>query len=333
MQYNPLGKTGLLVPELGFGLGTLAGTEDFDRKVSMCIDAGITLFDTSDAYSGGRSEELLGDVLQGRRSQVLLSSKATYRVGPGANDIGSSRFHLLHACEASLRRLRTDWIDLYQLHAPDLFTRPEETMRVLDDLVRSGKVRYIGCSNYSGWQVMRAQGAAQSLRINEFSFQQILYSLACRDAEFELIPVGRDQGIATMVWGPLAAGFLSGKYKRGEARPEGARLTRVPEYNAVPDWEQGFRVLDVAREIADAHRVALGQVAINWLLRKPWVATVILGARTVEQLAENLGTLAWRLSVDEMARLDAVSAPRAGYPYWVQRLGAPERNPPLSGYR
>jgi aryl-alcohol dehydrogenase-like predicted oxidoreductase len=334
MQFNMLGRTGLRVPELSLGLGTLVGTEQIDEKVGRCMDAGVCLFDTADAYSEGKSEQLLGQALSGRREKVLLSTKATYRVGPGENDLGSSRQHLISACEASLRRLRTEWIDLYQLHAPDLLTRPEETMRVMDDLVRSGKVRYIGCSNYSGWQVMRAQATAQALRLQQFAFQQLLYSLVCRDSEFELFPVGEDQGMGSMIWGPLAAGFLSGKYQRDKPRPDGSRLAVLPNLESVPNWEHAFRILDVVQQIAVERAVPIGQVAINWLLRKPWVSTVIVGARTLIQLEENLGALSWRLSAEEMVQLDEVSNPAPlRYPYWVQRLGAPERNPPLSGFR
>ena len=334
MRFNMLGRTGLRVPELSLGLGTMVGTEQIEEKVSMCLDAGVCLFDTADAYSGGKSEELLGQALTGRREKVLLSTKATYRVGPGENDLGSSRHHLITACEASLKRLRTDWIDLYQLHAPDVYTRPEETMRVMDDLVRSGKVRYIGCSNYSGWQVMRAQSAAESLRSQPFGFQQLLYSLVCRDSEFELFPVGEDQGMGSMIWGPLAAGFLSGKYQRDKPRPDGSRLAALPTLESVPNWEHAFRILDVVQEIAAKREVSVGQVAINWLLRKPWVSTVILGARTLAQLEENLGALGWCLSSEETAQLDEVSTPSPlRYPYWVQRLGSPERNPLISGFR
>ena len=334
MRFNMLGQTGFRVPEVSLGLGTLVGTEQFDEKVGRCMEAGVCLFDTADAYSEGKSEELLGKVLSGRREKVLLSTKATYRVGSGENDLGSSRHHLVNACEASLRRLRTDWVDLYQLHAPDLFTRPEETMRAMDDLVHSGKVRYIGCSNYSGWQVMRAQAAAESLRRQPFAFQQLLYSLVCRDAEFELFPVGEDQGMGSMIWGPLASGFLSGKYQRDKPRPDGSRLAALPTLESVPDWEHAFRILDVVHEIGAKREVSVGQVAINWLLSKPWVSTVILGARTLMQLEENLGALSWRLSAEETAQLDQVSNPSPlRYPYWVQRLGAPERNPPLSGFR
>ncbi|MFO1376741.1 MAG: aldo/keto reductase [Steroidobacteraceae bacterium] len=334
MRFNWLGRTGVRVPELALGLGTQVGTADFDAKVSLSLDAGVCLIDTADAYSDGKSEELLGEVLVGRRNRVLLSTKATYRVGPGENDLGSSRLHLVAACEASLKRLRTDWIDFYQLHAPDPYTRPEETMRAMDDLVRSGKVRYIGCSNYSGSQVVRAQWAADSLRLQPFTFQQILYSLLNREAEFELFPVAEDQGMGSMIWGPLAAGFLTGKYRRDEARPDGSRLARLPTLPTVPDWNHAFRVLDVMQEIAARRAVPVGQVAINWLLSKPWVTSVILGANTLQQLKELLGSASWRLSAEDAASLDAVSeVTPLRYPYWVQRLGAPERNPPLKGFR
>ena len=332
MRFNLLGGTGLRVPELSLGLGTLVGTDQIDTKVGVAIEAGVCLFDTADIYSEGKSEELLGRALVGKREKVLLSTKATYRTGTGVNDLGSSRRHLITACEGSLRRLRTEWIDLYQLHAPDLLTRPEETMRVMDDLVRSGKVRYIGCSNYSGWQVMRAQAAAASLRLQPFAFQQVLYSLLQRDSEFELFPVGKDQHMGAMVWGPLAAGFLSGKYQQGIPRPDGSRLANMPYPECVPNWEHGWRILEVVQQIAARRGVPPGQVAVNWLLRKPWVSTVILGTRTVTQLEENLGTVDWQLTVEEAALLDEVSNPVLRYPYWVHVMVA-ERNPPLSGFR
>jgi aryl-alcohol dehydrogenase-like predicted oxidoreductase len=333
MRFNWLGETGVRVPELSLGLGTLVGTDQIDTKICIALDAGICLFDTADAYSEGKSEELLGQALIGKRNKVLLSTKAAYRVGPGENDLGSSRRHLVAACEASLQRLRTEWIDLYQLHAPDLCTRPEETMRVMDNLVRSGKVRYIGCSNYSGWQVMRAKAAAAALRLQPFAFQQLLYSLVCRDSEFELFPVGEDQRMGAMVWGPLASGFLSGKYQRDRLPPDGSRLANMPYRECIPDWEQGWRILEVVKQIAAKRDVPIGQVPINWLLRKPWVSTVILGAHTLTQLKENLGAVDWKLSTEEMTQLDEVSDPSPPrYPYWLHRRMS-ERNPPLSGFR
>lgn len=333
MRFNWLGETGLRVPELSLGLGTLVGTDQIESKICIALDAGICLFDTADAYSEGKSEELLGQALIGKRNKVLLSTKATYRVGPGQNDLGSSRHHLVAACEASLQRLRTEWIDLYQLHAPDLRTRPEETMRGLDNLVRSGKVRYIGCSNYSGWQVMRAQAAAAALRSQPFAFQQLLYSLVCRDSEFELFPAGEDQHMGAMAWGPLASGFLSGKYERHRPCPDGSRLANMPYRECIPDWEQGWRILEVVKQFATERNVPVGQVAINWLLRKPWVSTVILGAHTVTQLKDNLGAVDWTLSAEEMAHLDEVSNPSPPrYPYWLHGMVS-ERNPPLSGFR
>lgn len=334
MRLNFIGGTGLRVSELSLGFGAAAGWEAWDEKVGMALDHGICLFDTSDSYGNGESETRLAPLLKGRRDKILLSTKGAYRVGDGPNDLGTSRHHIINACDASLRRLGTDWIDLYQLHAPDVFTRPEETMRVMDDLVRSGKVRYVGCSNYAAWQVMRAQAAAQSMQVRPFTFQQIYYSLVCRDAEFDLFPMAEDQNIGSLVWGPLAAGFLSGKYQREQPRPDGARLAMLPELGSVPDWESGFRILDVVREIAEKREVSIGQVSINWLMRKPWVASTIVGARTAAQLKDNLGAVDWRLTPEETAQLDEVSS-RASLPYpaWILRMGAPERNPPMTGYR
>jgi aryl-alcohol dehydrogenase-like predicted oxidoreductase len=245
--------------------------------------------------------------------------------------VGSSRHNLIRACEASLKQLGTDWIDLYQLHAPDALTSLDETLRALDDLVRCGKVRYIGCSNFSGWQLMKALSVSQGRNLERFASQQIYYSMVGRDAEHELVPLSIDQGVGILVWGPLASGFLSGKFRRGEPNPAGTRIAAMPEIPKVPDWAHGHDVLDVLREIASSRGVPPSQVAINWLCRKPWVSSVLIGARNEDQLRDNLGSMAWSLSDEELDRLDSISAPRnIPYPYWVHRQAAPERNPLLS---
>jgi aryl-alcohol dehydrogenase-like predicted oxidoreductase len=333
MQRNQLGRTGLIVSGLGFGFGNLSGVDDFDRKVARCRDAGVTLFDTSDAYSEGRSEELLGAVLQPIRNDVLISTKAGLRVGPGDNDVGASRTHLIRACEDSLRRLRTDWIDLYQLHAPDMLTAPEETARAMEELLRSGKVRHVGCSNFSAWQVMRALETSRRERITGFSFQQIHLALTGRESERELVPLAIDQQMGLLIWGPLGSGFLSGKFKRGVAPVAGSRLASIPGLPVIPDWGRAFAILDVVEAIARDRDVLVPQVAINWLMRKPWVSSVLLGARTMEQLEDNIGAANWALSAEEVARLDAASDTPPIYPYWVHQFSCAERNPPLSGYR
>ncbi|HLY58384.1 MAG TPA: aldo/keto reductase, partial [Stellaceae bacterium] len=310
MDYALLGSSGLAVSSLGFGAAGFAGTGEYfghigstglaeaERQVGLCLDAGINLFDTSNSYSGGESERILGQALGARRQDVVLCTKVAVRVGGkgGPNDVGLSRHNILRACETSLRQLGTDWIDLYQLHAPDALTRPDETLRALDDLVRSGKVRYVGCSNFAGWQLMKSLSTAAAQGLERLASHQIFYSLVCRDAEHELVPAAIDQGLGILVWGPLASGFLSGKFRRGERPPEGTRIAAMPEVPKVPDWEHGHDIVDVVREIAVARGVPPSQVALNWLRRKPWVSSVLIGARNEAQLKDNLGCTAWDLS-------------------------------------
>jgi aryl-alcohol dehydrogenase-like predicted oxidoreductase len=345
MEYQTLGSSGLVVSRLGFGTAGFAGVGgsygavgstglvEAERQIGLCLDAGINLFDTSNSYSGGESERILGQALGARRQHVILSTKASLRVGEaaGPNDLGASRRHLVQACEASLRQLGTDWIDLYQLHAPDALTPIDETLRALEDLVRTGKIRAIGCSNFSGWQLMKGLAVSDRRHLARFASQQIYYSLVCRDAEHELVPLSIDQGVGIVVWGPLASGFLSGKIRRGEAPPGGTRIAAMPEVPKIPDWEHGHDILDVVRAIAEARGVPPSQVALNWLRRKPWVTSLLVGARTEDQLRANLACLDWSLAEEELGRLDAVSAARiVPYPYWVHRYAAPERNPPLT---
>jgi aryl-alcohol dehydrogenase-like predicted oxidoreductase len=300
--------------------------------VSVCLDAGLTLFDTADIYSEGEAEQVLGRALAGRRNGVLIASKAYGRTGPGPEDLGSSRRHLIRACEASLKRLDTDWIDLYQLHGFDSLVTLEETLSALDDLVRSGKVRQVGCSNFAGWQVMKALGIAKESSYARFASQQIYYSAAGRDAELDLIPVALDQNLGVLVWGPLAGGLLSGKFRRGDALSSGRMA--VPGTRELFDPETAFDVLDTARLSSEQRGVSVAQVSINWLLAKPGVTSVILGARTMEQLIDNLGAAGFRLSVDEIRSLDRAGAGRMRYPHWHQRsIYGAERNPARDSIR
>jgi aryl-alcohol dehydrogenase-like predicted oxidoreductase len=343
MRYRQLGRSGLRVSALTLGTMTFGGRGPFAsvgstdvagaaRQIDLALDAGVNLIDTADVYSAGLSEEIVGGVLDAaaRRERALVATKARMPMGAGPNDAGLSRHHLIAACEASLRRLRADHIDLYQVHEWDGQTPLEETLAALDDLVRAGKVRYVGCSNYSAWQLMKALGVSERLRLERFVSQQIHYSLQAREAEYELVPAGLDQGVGIMVWSPLAGGLLSGKYRRGVQGPEGAR--GLSDWNEPPvrDPDALYDVVDVLVEIADARGVSAAQVALAWLLGRPAVATVVIGARTDEQLADNLRAADLELSPAERERLDEVSAPPLLYPHWHQaktaadRLGAPE---------
>ena len=337
MEQRFLGKSGLQVSALSFGAMTFGGEGMFsvigkteqaeaDRLVGICLDAGITLFDTADAYSNGRSEEMLGRALAGNRAKAIIATKAWGRTGPGANDIGASREHIVQACEASLKRLGTDYIDLYQIHGFDPLTPLEETLRALDDLVRAGKVRYIGASNYGGWQMMKALAIADQRGFERYRSHQIYYSLAGRDAEHELAPLSLDQGVGILVWGPLAFGMLSGKFRRGSPDPAGARgtLTGAPGGTARARIDD---ITDALAEIAEARGVTMAQVAFNWLLAKPAVSSIIIGARNEAQLKDNLAAASWSLSAEEVTRLDAVSATPLPYPLDVQKGVFKERNP------
>jgi aryl-alcohol dehydrogenase-like predicted oxidoreductase len=338
MEYRNLGRSGLRVSVFSFGAMTFGGTgrfaevghtqaADARRQVDMCLEAGVNLFDTADAYSAGQSEELLGEALAGRRADVLIATKAFAPVGPGPNDAGASRHHVIRACEASLRRLKTDYIDLYQLHNQDLTVPLEETLRALDDLVRAGKVRYVGSSNYAGWMQMKALATSDHRGFERYASQQIQYSLLVRDAEAELLPLGVHEGCGALVWGPLASGFLSGKFRSGDAGE-----TRIGARGLIHalDTPLARRVLGVIDEIAAGHPGATpSQVAVNWVARRAGVASVILGARTSEQLADNLAAATWSLSDEEMARLDEASDVALRYPYLMHRQFAMTRNPPL----
>jgi len=336
MDYRQLGHSGLRVSALTLGTMTFGGRDKFanvgttdvdgaTRQVDMCLDAGVNLIDTADVYSDGLSEEIVGQTLKGRRDRVLLATKARMPMGDGPNDAGLSRHHLIRACEASLRRLDTDHIDLYQVHEWDGVTPLEETLSALDHLVSSGKVRYVGCSNYAGWHVMKALGISEQRGLQRFVSQQIYYSLQARDAEYELVPVALDQGVGILVWSPLAGGLLSGKYRRGEQGPEGSR--QLTDWNEPPvrDEDTLYDIVDALVEIAEGHDASPAQVALAWTLGRPGVASVVIGARTDEQLADNLGAAGLVLGEEERSRLDELSAPPLLYPYWHQAKTANDR--------
>jgi len=336
MEYRRLGSSGLMVSTItlgtmGFGGGgkfSFVGTgdvADLRRQVDLCVDAGVNLIDTADVYSAGRSEEILGEVLAGRRDDLLVATKARFSMGDGPNDAGLSRHHLIRACENSLRRLRTEHIDLYQVHEWDGTTPVEETLAALDHLVTSGKVRYVGCSNFSGWHVMKSLAAAERDRRPRYVSQQIHYTLQARDAELELLPLSIDSGLGVLVWSPLAGGLLSGKYRRGVTPPEGSR--HLTDWNEPPvhDQERLYDIVDVLVEIGTGHGVSAAQVALAWLLTRPAVTSLVVGARTPEQLADNLAAADLVLSGEEVARLEAVSRPPLPYPYWHQAASAAER--------
>ena len=330
-----LGKTGIQVSELCFGTMTFGGRSFFKyvgqlgqkeatKLVDMSLEAGINFFDTADVYSEGLSEELLGKALGRRRQDIILATKVRGKMGPGPNDVGLSRHHIIEGCNASLKRLGTDYIDLYQVHNFDPDTPFEETMRALDDLVRQGKVRYIGCSNYSGWQLMKALAISDKRGWEKFVTLQSLYSLLARELENEMVPLCLDQGLGILVWSPLSGGFLSGKYRRGKPQPKGTRLS-APQPRFIPhDEEKGFDIVEELDKIAKAHKATVAQAALNYLLAKEGVSSVIIGARTPEQLADNLKTTGWEMSAKEVSRLDEMSKPLPIYPYWMQNMPPPE---------
>jgi aryl-alcohol dehydrogenase-like predicted oxidoreductase len=336
MRYRQLGASGLRVSVLTMGTMTFGGTGGFAsvgstgldgarRQLDRCLEAGINLVDTADVYSDGLSEEIVGEALEGRRDDVLVATKARMPMGGGPNDAGLSRHHLVTACEASLRRLRTDHIDLYQVHEWDGQTPLDETLQALDDLVHAGKVRYVGCSNYAGWQLMKAFGVAERRGLTRFVSQQIHYTLQAREAEYELVPIAIDQGIGVLVWSPLAAGLLSGKYRRGEPGPAGSRLLSGWDEPPVRDQDKLYDIVDVVVAVAKDRGVSPAQVALAWLLERPAVTSLVIGARTDEQLADNLGAADLALSQEELTRLEEVSRPPLLYPYWHQAKTASDR--------
>ncbi|HUZ20228.1 MAG TPA: aldo/keto reductase [Acidimicrobiales bacterium] len=336
MEYRQLGSSGLKVSSLALGTMTFGGRGNFSavgdtqvdearRIVDMALDAGVNVVDTADVYSEGRSEEIVGEVLKGRRDSVVLATKARFPMGGGPNDAGLSRGYLMRAVEASLRRLNTDYIDLYQVHERDGVTPTEETLDTLDTLVHQGKVRYIGCSNHSGWHLMKALGLADRLGLQRYVSHQIYYSLLNREAEYELVPAAIDQGLGILVWSPLAGGLLSGKYHRGQEPPAGSRHATAWGEPPVYDQAHTYDIIEALIEVAEARGVSSAQVALAYLLGKPAVSSVIIGARTEAQLADNLGAAA--LTLDEAARdrLDEVSALPLIYPYWHQARTAADR--------
>jgi aryl-alcohol dehydrogenase-like predicted oxidoreductase len=337
MEYRQLGRSGLRVSALTLGTMTFGGRDGFAavgatgvdgarRQVDMCLDAGINLLDTADAYSRGLAEEITGEVIRGRRDSVLLSTKVRMRMGTGPNDAGLSRHHIIAGCEASLRRLGTDHIDIYHVHEWDGQTRLEETLSALDSLVTAGKVRYLAASNYAGWQLMKALAVADSHHLERFAAQQIYYSLESRDAEYELVPLSVDQGLGILVWSPLAGGLVSGKYRR-DASPSGQARQLSGDWDEPPvrDREKLYDTIEVLVDVAGAHQASPAQVALAWLLGRPAVTSLIIGARTEEQLRENLGGAELTLTADERAALDKASAPDLVYPHWHQRNTASDR--------
>jgi aryl-alcohol dehydrogenase-like predicted oxidoreductase len=337
MEQRLLGGSGLSVSVLTFGTMTVGGLDRFSkmgnlgvddtaRILDQCREAGVTSIDTADMYSFGGAEEILGQALRGRRDQFVIATKAFMRMGPGPHDVGLSRKHLMAACEASLGRLNTDYLDLYICHQPDMFVPIEETLRAYEDLVRQGKVRYIGCSNHSAWHVMKALATSERLGAARYICQQVNYSLVSRDVEHEIVPLALDQSCGVMAWSPLHAGLLSGKFRRGAARPEVSRLNELDAPGTI-DYERLYRIVDVLDAIAAERTVTPAQVAINWVMHKPGVDTVIIGARNEAQLKDNLAAASWRLTADECARLDDVSALPEPYPRWHQHKFGIERNP------
>jgi aryl-alcohol dehydrogenase-like predicted oxidoreductase len=342
MEFRKLGGSGFKVPVLSLGTGTFGGkgelfstwgssdVREATELVDISLEAGMNMFDSADIYSDGAAEEILGQAIKGRRDKVILSTKGTFRLGDGPNDAGSSRFHLLKAVEGSLRRLGTDYIDLYQLHGFDAQTPVEEVLQTLDGLVRAGKIRYIGCSNFSGWHLMKSLAASEKHGLARYVAHQAYYSLVGRDYEWELMPLGLDQGVGAIVWSPLGWGRLTGKIRRGQPPPAVSRLQSKAvaiEYGPPVDDEYLYRVVDALDVTAGEAGRTVPQVALNWLLQRPTVANVVIGARNREQLRQNLGAVGWNLTKEQVASLDAASATKPAYPYWHQR-GFAERNPP-----
>jgi len=340
MEYRQLGRSGLKVPVLSLGTGTFGGKGDFFKEwgntdaegathlVDVCLEAGLSMFDSADIYSNGVAEEILGKAIKGRRNRVLISTKGTFRFGQGPNDVGSSRFHLIEAVEGSLRRLGTDFIDLYQLHGFDALTPVEETLGTLDDLVRAGKIRYIGCSNFSGWHLMKSIAVSERYGLARYVAHQAYYSLIGRDYEWELMPLGVDQGVGCVVWSPLGWGRLTGKIRRGHPKPAVSRLKSQLVVDMGPQVEEEYvhKVVDAMDVVAKETGKTVPQIALNWLLQRPSVANLIIGARDEKQLRDNLGAVGWHLTKEQVKKLDEASAVQLAYPYWHQ-AGFGERNP------
>jgi aryl-alcohol dehydrogenase-like predicted oxidoreductase len=336
MDYKQLGRSGLRISRLTLGTMTFGGRGQFRdvgatdvdgarRQIDLALDAGVNLIDTADIYSGGASEEIVGQALNGRRDRVLLATKARFQMGRDQNAAGLSRHHLIEACEASLRRLGTDHIDLYQVHEWDGQTPLEETLGALEHLLHSGKVRYVGCSNFAGWQVMKALGIAQANGLPRFVSQQVYLSLQERSAEYEIVPSAIDQGLGLLIWSPLAGGLMSGKYRRGQPPPPGSRHASEWSEPPVYDEDKLYDTIETLVEIAAARGVSAAQVAIAWLLSRPGITSVIVGARTDEQLKDNLAAATLELTAEEQAKLEQVSRPPLIYPFWHQSASANDR--------
>jgi aryl-alcohol dehydrogenase-like predicted oxidoreductase len=344
MEFRQLGSCGLRVPMLAFGTATFGGGNEFyrawgstdvaeaKRLVDICLDAGVNFLDTANSYSTGRAEEILGAAIAGRRDGIILATKATFPLSTAPNDVGSSRHFIMRACEASLRRLGTDYVDIYYMHGFDQYTPVDETLRALDDLVTSGKVRYIACSNFSGWHLMKSLSVSERYGWSRYVAHQAYYSLVARDYEWELMPLAIDQGVGTVVWSPLAGGALSGKLRRGQPIPDGTRVSQLGLERA-GDLDVMYDIIDVLEAISAETGRTVAQVALNWVLHRPTVASVVIGARNEEQLEANLGAAGWRLDAAHVEKLDRASERRPAYPYWHQRLNPRLVTPPVPSYR
>jgi aryl-alcohol dehydrogenase-like predicted oxidoreductase len=338
MEYRFLGASGFRVPILSFGTSTFGGEGEFfaafggsslveaQRLVDICLEAGVNMFDSADIYSTGAAESILGAAIKGRRNQAIISTKATLRFNEEPNSVGASRFNLIQSVDGSLQRLGTDYIDLFQLHCFDAMTPVEETMSTLNDLVRAGKIRYIGVSNFSGWHLMKSLAVSERYGYPRYVANQTYYSLVGRDYEWELMQLGMDQGVGAVVWSPLGWGRLTGKIRRGQPLPAVSRLPKTAYKGPTIDDEYLYRVVDELDEVARETGKSIPQIAINWVLQRPTVSTVIIGARNEEQLRQNLGAVGWSLTAEHVAKLDAASAMPPAYPSWHQR-GFSERNP------
>lgn len=338
MEYRQLGASGLKVSTLSFGAGTFGGGTEFfkawgesdvkeaTRLVDICIDAGVNLFDTADVYSNGLSEEILGKAIAGKRDRLLISTKATFRKGKGPNDVGSSRLHLIESINGSLKRLGVDHIDIYHMHGFDATTPVEETLDALNTLVRSGKIRYIACSNFSGWHLMKSLAVSERYGWARYVAHQVYYSLVGREYEWELMPLALDQKVGALIWSPLGWGRLTGKIRRGQPLPEVSRLHKTAKNGPPVENEHLYKVVDALDEIAKETGKTVPQIALNWLLQRPTVSSVIVGARNEEQLRQNLAAAEWNLTPEQVANLDAASEVTPVYPYWHQRQFT-ERNP------
>lgn len=337
MEYRQLGNSGLRIPVLSFGTATFGGgteffkawgntqTDEATRMVHLCLDAGVNLFDTANTYSVGLAEEILGKAIRGIRDQVLISTKATFKMGTGPNDYGSSRWNLIKSCEESLQRMDIDHIDIYHMHGFDANTPVEETLRALDDLVQSGKVRYIACSNFSGWHLMKSLSVSERHGWSKYVAHQAYYSLLNREFEWELMPLGIDQKIGTIVWSPLSGGQLSGKIRRGAPGPESSRYGQLGSHGPAADPERLYSIIDALDAIAAETGKSVAQVALNWLLQRPTISNIVIGARNEEQLKQNLAAVNWNLSTEQVKKLDEASDLTPVYPYWHQN-GNPELN-------